>query len=151
MNKKILLILFNILLFSNLVFADMPLSNNPGIAIKNEQMMLQEMRKEQLLFQKNLRDLLEKHNSAKEKDKAKIFEEIKALISVQADKEIKNNREFLKMQMERIGELDKKIKEIESDKSNYINERAKFFVEQYQHQGQNNMVIRRSVNITVGQ
>ncbi|MDR0822827.1 MAG: hypothetical protein LBN20_03485 [Endomicrobium sp.] len=150
MNKKIILFLFNILIFANISFADVSFSNNPSGEIKNERMMLQEIRKEQLLFQKNLLDLLAKHNDASQDDKGKALEEIKALIAVQTEKEIKANKDFLKMQMERISQVEKKLKDVESNKTNYIAERAQFFINQYQQQGRNNTMIRR-INITVQQ
>jgi hypothetical protein len=150
MNRKIFLILLNLLIIRAAAFGAVSFIESSSIEIKNERIMLQEMRKEQLLFQTNLKDLLDKHAKASAKDKPKVIEELRKLVSFQTDREIKNNRDFLKMQIDRINELENKIKTIEANKNNYIDERVQFFIEQYQ-QGQNNTIVKRSISVTFQQ
>jgi hypothetical protein len=139
MCRKVVFVLSILLVLSLIrtqLFSALPFNNLNEFEIKDEKSLLQEIRKDNMFFQQNLRFLLSKYNySTSEAEKGKAKEEIRKLVLYQTEREVRNNKTFLKMQVEKIKAMQEQISEIERNMKKYVEERTVFFIEQSQNQG----------------
>jgi hypothetical protein len=84
------------------------------------------MKQDFMEFKKSLEPLIEKYNSAADKDKAGIKKELRALVAAQTDKDIAARKEMLQDQKARITKLEEFIADIEANKEKRIDERVDF-------------------------
>ncbi|MDR0485462.1 MAG: hypothetical protein LBH29_01900 [Elusimicrobiota bacterium] len=137
MQKKWMLFLPFLLMF---LFSETPLSAASPLGdlfsadanMQAEKALLEKIKKENGEFHKKLLVLLNKRfYSASKAEKENLYSQIKALIAQQTDSEIENNKKFISMQSERLRKIENRVKEIEKNKRNYVEEKTDYFIEGY--------------------
>ncbi|MDR2709052.1 MAG: hypothetical protein LBC07_03660, partial [Elusimicrobiota bacterium] len=94
---------------------------------KRDREMLAQIRQEQIQFQRKLNDLIEKYSQTQnEKDKLALTQEIRSLVYEQITKELAQKKQILNMQMARIKDLEKRLDEIEKNKTAYVDDSVKY-------------------------
>jgi hypothetical protein len=97
---------------------------------------VEKIKKDNDAFRKKLFALLNKHFYSTSKDeKEKIYSQIKALVLLQTDTEIENNKRFISMQSNRLKKIESETNEIEKNKQDYVEKKTNYFIEQYKDSG----------------
>lgn len=130
--KKMAIVLCSVFLASTLSYAmpkpDGAKSKHHGSNKEERRAKMEEMRKDQADFEKQLDELIAKYNTSKGQDKDAIKQDVKKLISAKTDKDLVRKKEMLELQKARIDRLEGKITEIEADKEAYVDKQVDFFL-----------------------